>query len=92
MLEASACFRLTTFVSSSPTLRKRGRPPVADTQTKVSRRRSMKKKIGLNMSILENSEGIQEEPCENARAIITHTRISEIPNINIVGNDEKSRK
>ena len=74
--------------TSTPTLRKRGRPPVADTQTKVSRRRLMKQKIGLNTSVLENSEGIQEEPSENARAIITHTGIPEIPDINIVGNDE----
>jgi hypothetical protein len=48
----------------------------------------MKQKIGLNTLILENSEGIQEEPSENVRAIVTHTWISEIPDINIVGNDE----
>jgi hypothetical protein len=74
--------------TSTLTPRKRGRPPVANTQTKVSRRCPMKQKIGQNTSVSENSEGLHEEPSENERTIVTHTEIPEIPNINIVGNNE----
>jgi hypothetical protein len=48
----------------------------------------MKQKIGLNILVLENSEEIQEEPSENADTIVTYIGISEIPDINVVGNDE----
>ncbi len=68
--------------TSTPTSRKRGRPPVAHNQTKVSRRRPSKQKIGQNTTALENSEGAHQvdepptvicpdgnEPNENARTI-----------------------
>jgi hypothetical protein len=84
--EEEPVFKLISTLT--PTPRKRGRPPTANTQTKVSRRRPTKQKFGLNTSTSENSEVVHEEPNQNVRAIVTHTGIPTFPNINIVENDE----